>query len=80
VNTLYMWERAERNPSISNLQAWSEALGFRLVVELADVDSEFGPVMLRTREAVEAARLIDAMDEGERDSVLRVIRLINPMT
>ena len=74
INTLYAWERFERHPSISNFAAWARVLGFRLVVELADGSSSRRPVMLRTDEAVQAARLMDQLSFHDRGVVLGVAR------
>lgn len=74
VNTIYMWEKFERHPSISNFQAWALALGYRLHVQLDDARGDAAAILVRSEEAAEAARRIDLLPETKRKSIIDVIR------
>ena len=71
---LYYWEAFERHPSIANFAAWARVLGFRLVVELVEANSERAAVLVRTDEAAEVARRVDRLPEVRRKAIVEVIR------
>lgn len=73
-NTIYAWEKGNRNPSIANFEAWAAVLGYQLHVRLDDGDSGRVPILVKNEEAAEAARRIDLLPEARRKSVLDVLR------
>ncbi len=73
-STIYAWEQFERHPSIANFAAWARVLGYRLIVELDGADSGRRPVLVRTEEAAEVARLVDLLPAEKRRAVLAVVK------
>lgn len=76
-NTIYMWERFENHPSISDFAAWARVLGYRLIVDLDDAHDGRTSVLLDSREAVHIARTVDMWPVDKRASLLAVVEAMD---
>ena len=68
--TVRLWETLASQPPIDRFAAWARVLGFRLIVDLDRSDAQRRPVLVRTDEAAEVARLVDDMSRSERRQLL----------
>lgn len=76
MNTVYAWEKFERHPSIAMYAAWARVLGFKLVVMLDGSDSGRTAVMVRSAEAAEIARRVDALPADKRKAIADLVRVM----
>lgn len=72
--SLRLYEKMERNPKINVFAAWAHVLGMKLVVELDRAELGRTNVMIKTPEAIEIAKMVDAMPSGRRKALLRYLQ------
>lgn len=70
MNTIYNWERSERDPGVDALELWALALGYRLVVALVDAETKRDPILLSTDEGAKVGRIVDQMPPRQRAAMM----------